>query len=209
LDYGNIQVDFSIAGYLSAQNTFFAEPFMDYNLIQKITNESDRIKFIKIHALDSKSNLPVSDVEIVLEPDMLSDKTDLNGISKFTNVIWGEKKAVITKAGYITEKIKFLGEPAEEYSFTVMLRHLNSGEPVFFPVPFKPKAGDLYLNYNNTVAIQIYNIAGDLVYEYTGDSFSWNGKNLSGEPLPSGVYMIIISDLENKLKFQKKIVLVK
>ncbi len=72
------------------------------------------------------------------------------------------------------------------------------------PNPFKPSVGHTSINFEGLTekcTIWIYNLAGELVYKrYVDGSWKpgWDGKNLNGDPVASGVYIYIIRNSQGQ-----------
>ena len=67
---------------------------------------------------------------------------------------------------------------------------------VAFPNPFVINSSDdrVGFNYAGNATIRIFTVAGELVAE-TGD-LTWDGRNSSGTPVSSGVYLFVLTDSE-------------
>ena len=76
------------------------------------------------------------------------------------------------------------------------------------PNPFNPKNGNMVIKYSvphgqtaRSIKINIYNIAGESVYDSSNNSlaggyiysYSWDGKNSSDEAVASGVYIVVFN----------------
>lgn len=59
--------------------------------------------------------------------------------------------------------------------------------------------------------IKITNVNGKLIYNGTsvGGQFTWNGRNMQGNKVPSGIYFVLASDKEGKQGIATKILIVK
>ena len=77
-----------------------------------------------------------------------------------------------------------------------------------YPNPFNPVTNiEFALPVNSNVDIRIYNLAGQSVYQeitvnqqagwYT---LSWEGKDISGQQVPSGVYIISLRALGTEIR---------
>lgn len=84
------------------------------------------------------------------------------------------------------------------------------------PNPFTPtNKGTISFNYlvqgDPEMIIKIYNVLGQLVYKTQqvghDDVFKWNGKNLNGQSISSGVYIISMSSPNNVIN--KKFILIR
>ncbi len=75
-------------------------------------------------------------------------------------------------------------------------------ELIVYPNPFKVREAKdgfvKFINLPNKVTLQIYSIAGELVYdkEYvdTKGGITWNGKNNSGKRAATGIYVYLLKD---------------
>ena len=59
--------------------------------------------------------------------------------------------------------------------------------------------------------VKITNVSGKLIHEDTsvGGQFTWNGRNMQGNKVPSGIYFVLASDKEGKQGIATKILIVK
>lgn len=59
--------------------------------------------------------------------------------------------------------------------------------------------------------IKITNVSGKLIYAGTsvGGQFTWNGRNLQGNKVPSGIYFVLAADKDGKQSIATKILIVK
>lgn len=82
-----------------------------------------------------------------------------------------------------------------------------------FPNPVKPDYQG-YISIKGLIAgsiVKIVDIAGDLVYEAkaTGGQLVWDGKNLNGNRVASGVYIVLVSTEIGEQKASTKILMLK
>ena len=89
--------------------------------------------------------------------------------------------------------------------FAVLQSDLNTAH--IYPNPYKPSIGHtsiIFTNLTNRTKAQIFNLAGDVVYEQEKDTptgeLSWDVKNAEGEPIASGVYMYMITNNAGQVK---------
>jgi hypothetical protein len=59
-----------------------------------------------------------------------------------------------------------------------------------------------------TTEVKIFNVNGVVIFEKTGGSLSWDGKDSDGQVVPSGLYLAHLTDSGGKKTYQK-IVIVK
>ena len=59
--------------------------------------------------------------------------------------------------------------------------------------------------------IKITNVSGKLIYAGTsvGGQFTWNGRNLQGNKVPSGIYFVLAADKDGKQSIATKILIIK
>ena len=61
-----------------------------------------------------------------------------------------------------------------------------------------------FINVTDDVTLEIYNLAGDLVYyqeyENTGGNISWDVKNNDGRDIASGIYFYVVNNGKTKGK---------
>src|SRR3989339_2183950 len=89
--------------------------------------------------------------------------------------------------------------------FAVLQSDLNTAH--IYPNPYKPSIGHtsiIFTNLTNRTKAQIFNLAGDVVYEQEKDTptgeLIWDVKNAEGEPIASGVYMYMITNNAGQVK---------
>ena len=75
-----------------------------------------------------------------------------------------------------------------------------------YPNPYKPSKGHSWIKLDNLTVntrIQIFNIAGDLVFESDNidiGEYVWDTKNNYGDDIVSGVYLCLVSNDDNDKK---------
>ena len=74
---------------------------------------------------------------------------------------------------------------------------------IAFPNPYKPNQGTLTIaNLTNEADILVFTIAGELVrsmsYTSADGRTYWDGKNDSGPPVASGVYLVLVKSSDGK-----------
>ena len=66
-----------------------------------------------------------------------------------------------------------------------------------YPSPFRPGAGDLtFADLPADATVRVYDAKGGLVTVLTADTTgraAWDGRNGSGEPVATGVYLVLAS----------------
>lgn len=77
----------------------------------------------------------------------------------------------------------------------------NVEDVIAFPNPFVIRSGSDRVNFNflERATLRIFTTAGELVRETELTSEGWDGRNQSGEPVASGVYIFVLNDLENNV----------
>jgi hypothetical protein len=92
---------------------------------------------------------------------------------------------------------------------TQKLSEKEQGDKItVYPVPYKPNSGGKYggdgiyfSNVDEGSDIQIFNIAGEKVFETTvedSDEFLWKVKNSAGNDIASGIYFYYIKTSDGK-----------
>jgi hypothetical protein len=115
-------------------------------------------------------------------------------------------KIQIVQAGFNIERITF-ESVTSSIEDPVILDQFMLGEP--YPNPFNPSVMmDLTNHEASEYTISIANLKGEKVYhkslgvlEPGNHSINWNGKNILGNPSPSGIYFLVFSNskyIENK-----------
>ena len=77
-----------------------------------------------------------------------------------------------------------------------------------YPCPFKPGLGHTVIHFSNltsNVMLRIYNIAGELIFEKSAlsGSYDWPVWNNFNEPVASGVYIYFLTDDTKEKKIGK------
>ena len=102
------------------------------------------------------------------------------------------------------ELLGYLHVPRKSFAMTQKLSEKVPGEKILvYPIPYKPNSGGKYggdgiyfSNIDEGTNIQIFNIAGEKVFDKTVDEdsgeFLWNAKNNAGNDIASGVYFYYI-----------------
>ncbi len=89
----------------------------------------------------------------------------------------------------------------------------RSEELVAAPQPFRPAEsaeGVVVRGLSSpTSQVRVLTVAGDVVFEaeVSGGSFRWNGRDLSGQPVPSGVYLVAAAGSDGSSRVGKVAVL--
>ena len=107
------------------------------------------------------------------------------------------------------ESLGYLHVPRRSFAMTQDLsKETPSEKIVVYPVPYKPNSGGKYggdgiyfSNVDEGSNIQIFNIAGERVFETTvedSDEFLWKAKNNAGNDISSGVYFYYIKTSDGK-----------
>ena len=107
------------------------------------------------------------------------------------------------------ELLGYLYVPKKSFAMTQDLsKETPSEKIVVYPIPYKPNSGGRYggdgiyfSNIDEGTNIQIFNIAGEKVFETTvesSDDFLWKAKNNAGNDIASGVYFYYIKTSDGK-----------
>jgi hypothetical protein len=102
------------------------------------------------------------------------------------------------------------GTPTFKHKFSVYSENL--GNVIVYPNPWKSDMGVDVITFSNLTEnckIQIYTIAGELVFEVKPDNidYQWDLKNEKGKKVASGVYLYIISNDKGEKKTGKIVII--
>ncbi|MBO7611644.1 MAG: gliding motility-associated C-terminal domain-containing protein [Elusimicrobia bacterium] len=130
-----------------------------------------------------------------------------DGINTYCAYNPGNSSKNVTFYSPSGELLGYLHVPKKSFAMTQDLsKDVPSEKIMVYPVPYKPNSGGRYggdgIHFSNVdegTNIQIFNIAGEKVFETTVDSsddFLWKAKNNAGNDIASGVYFYYIKTSE-------------
>ncbi|HAM38885.1 MAG TPA: hypothetical protein DCP53_05775, partial [Elusimicrobia bacterium] len=182
-----------------------------------LNNGNNLVSIGYIHKIDLENGQRVfsKDIEISLpyndkNNDNIIDEKEVN-INKVFMYSYNEDNSKWEKVTNSTidktnKKITSKTRHLSYYGlFMVLSSNLSTSH--IYPNPYKPSIGHTSITFANLTTrtkVQIYNTAGELVYDDEKDTpageLIWNAKNNKGEPIASGIYIYMITNNAGQIK---------
>src|SRR3989339_824367 len=182
-----------------------------------LNNGNNLVSIGYIHKIDLENGQRVfsKDIEISLpyndkNNDNIIDEKEVN-INKVFMYSYNEDNSKWEKVTNSTidktnKKITSKTRHLSYYGlFMVLSSNLSTSH--IYANPYKPSIGHASITFANLTTrtkVQIYNTAGELVYDDEKDTpageLIWNAKNNKGEPIASGIYIYMITNNAGQIK---------
>ncbi|MFA6583722.1 MAG: kelch repeat-containing protein [Elusimicrobiaceae bacterium] len=110
-----------------------------------------------------------------------------------TTVYQGSSRKIVTELNHFSK-----------FQVVEVTAPTNLNSVFIYPNPFYPNRGDGFVTFNNlpqSTSLRVYTLTGEKVWEGSKNAAGpivWDGRNSSGEPAASGIYLIVIDGAGEK-----------